>query len=439
MASSTHNVRRLGWLLLPPALLVSGTAFAASNSDLAQRVDQLEHELAQLQAHQPDASASSNNTMIGNTRINIGGYVKFDAIYSDYSETAGGIPQGRGRAFYIPGVIPVGNASDHDSATDFQARETRVHLGTNTDFGEDSVKTYVEIDFYGEEFDANTGNGERLVNSADLRLRHAYLEWDTGDGNQWLFGQTWSNFMDLGAYPETLDFVGPAEGITFVRQAQVRWTHGGLSMSVENPQTTATKAGGARVSTDTSKLPDFTARYAMPLGNHNGHLSGSMLLRQLRADGPLSNDKTFAYGVSFSGRFNINSSNNLRFQANYGDGIGRYLGLNTANAAVIKANGSLDTITAWGGYVAFQHKWSKQWRSNLVYSQFSADNEHTALTGNGLTKESRSTHVNLIYQPLKPLSLGIEYIHTNREVESGLDGQLSRVQLSAKYAFNFSS
>ena len=38
-----------------------------------------------------------------------------------------------------------------------------------------------------------------------------------------LAGQYWTNFGTLAAYPGTVDFEGPS-GITFIRQAQVRWT-----------------------------------------------------------------------------------------------------------------------------------------------------------------------------------------------------------------------
>jgi hypothetical protein len=44
-------------------------------------------------------------------------------------------------------------------------------------------------------------------------------------------------------------------------------------------------------------------------------------------------------------------------------------------------------------------------------------------------------HVNLIYNPLPKLDFGIEFMYADREVESGADGDLTRIQFSAKYAY----
>jgi hypothetical protein len=47
----------------------------------------------------------------------------------------------------------------------------------------------------------------------------------------------------------------------------------------------------------------------------------------------------------------------------------------------------------------------------------------------------QSAHANLIWQVAKPLSLGGELIYGDREIENGDDGNLKRVQFTAKYAF----
>ena len=96
-------------------------------------------------------------------------------------------------------------------------------------------------------------------------LRHAYIQW-----REWLVGQTWSNFQDVAALPDSVDFIGTTDGTVFVRQPQVRYTKGGFSLAVENPQTTMTPFGGPAdpnstawiVETDDSSIPDLTARYA---------------------------------------------------------------------------------------------------------------------------------------------------------------------------------
>jgi hypothetical protein len=64
----------------------------------------------------------------------------------------------------------------------------------------------------------------------------------------------------------------------------------------------------------------------------------------------------------------------------------------------------------------------------------SVDND-TGLTGAGVTKNTSSWTTNLIYQAAKKLMFGIEYKFANREVESGLEGDMNRLQFSAKYDF----
>ncbi|MFW6339485.1 MAG: hypothetical protein ACOC0Q_01310 [Wenzhouxiangella sp.] len=117
-----------------------------------------------------------------------------------------------------------------------------------------------------------------------------------------------------------------------------------------------------------------------------------------------------------------------------GPGIGRYLGLNTANDAVLDAGGDLEAIDAYGGFVSYRHFWSDQWRSNFTLSAFRADND-TNLSGFGVTETAESAHVNLIYQANSRLRFGAEYIYGRREVESGASGNMNRLQFSTIYAF----
>jgi hypothetical protein len=110
------------------------------------------------------------------------------------------------------------------------------------------------------------------------------------------------------------------------------------------------------------------------------------------------------------------------------------MGLNTANGAVVDENGNLEAISSWGVFGSYRHFWNDQWRSNLTLGYLSVDND-TDLTGMGVTKEARSVHVNLIYSPVPKMDFGAEVMYADREIESGLDGDMLRVQFSAKYAY----
>ncbi|ALT00394.1 porin [Lacimicrobium alkaliphilum] len=341
---------------------------------------------------------------------------------SQYSD--GTLPSGNiGRDFYIPGLTPVGG-EDEGTAFDMHARQTRFNFSSNTTLSNGkALKATIELDFM-----ATPNGDERVSNSYSPRMRIATIEYDG-----WLFGQTWSTFQDVSVLPETLDFIGATDGTIFVRQAMVRYSAGGLSVALENPETTVTPfGGGGRIVADDNGVPDLVLRYT--LKQDWGHISAATLIRQLAYDDGNAIDSTeTAAALSVSAKVNL-GRNDVRMMFNTGAGMGRYLGINAANGAVLNASGELESIDSSGGLIAYRHLWSEQWRSTLSYSWFSADND-TALTGMGVTESTRSVRVNAIYSPSKELSFGVEYAHAQRDVENGLEGDMDRLQFSAKYAF----
>ena len=79
-------------------------------------------------------------------------------------------------------------------------------------------------------------------------------------------------------------------------------------------------------------------------------------------------------------------------------------------------------------------------RANPVYSSAASEwykrqDNAIELTGDSVTDSTYSTRVNLLYSPTKVLTFGAEYAYAHREVESGLEGDMNRIQVSAKYAF----
>ncbi|CAH9054486.1 hypothetical protein PSEHALCIP103_01045 [Pseudoalteromonas haloplanktis] len=360
---------------------------------------------------------------IGDTEFTYGGYIKLDAMWSDYSA---GAPAGSsvGRDFYVPSTLTVGSDDSSDAVFDMHARESRFNFGTATllDNGK-TVKTKIELDFLA----SAPGGNERVSNSYSPRIRHAFISYDG-----WLFGQTWSNFQNVGALPEALDFVGPAEGTVFVRQSQIKYTTGSWSFSLENPESTITTAGGGMAVTDDASLPDFTARYTHKADW--GNFVVAALARQLTYKvGGVDADET-SFGVSASGMVKL-GEDNLKFMLTQGKGLGRYVGLNVARGAVLNGD-DLDAIDSTSGFIAYQHKWNSQWRSTFLYSFLSADNDENLLAMYGdPTESSQSYSANILYSPVKRLTFGAEFKHAERELESGVDGDLDRLQFSVKYAF----
>jgi hypothetical protein len=187
--------------------------------------------------------------------------------------------------------------------------------------------------------------------------------------------------------------------------------------------------------TDDNKVPDFVARYNMK-GDWGG-ITIAGIMRQLRYENRTPggvHDSISGYGVSVSGKHMLGSKDDFRWMATYGEAIGRYVGLNTANDAVLDRNGNLEAIGTSSAFASFRHFWSEKWRSNFTLGYLSVDND-TSLTGGGVTKNASSMHVNLIYNPLPKLDFGIELMYADRELEDGRDGDLTRMMFSAKYGF----
>lgn len=414
-------------------LALSATSHAQSNevAALEARVAELEAIIKQLvddkatktPAPAPAPAAAPAKPDTGSTSTyKFGGFIRLDAKLSDYS--AGDLaPGSAGTQFHIPGTIPVGDGDGEGPDLNVDAKASRINFSSNHALASgDKLSTFLEMDFY-----LSPGGNERVSNSYNPRVRHAFIKY-----NKWLFGQTWSTFEDVAVLPETMDFIGVPEGTTFMRQAMIRYTSGNWEFALENPETTITpNGGGTRIVSDDGSMPDIVARYTVPL--EGGHIKVAGLARQLDYDIGGVSDSESSLSLSLSGKHAI-GDDDIRWMVTSGSGVGRYLGLNTGNGAVITADGSLEAIDQTGWFIAYRHVWNKKWRSSFMYSALSIDND-TTLTGDGVTKEVSSANVNLVYQPVPKLTLGGEIMFAEREIESGLDGDMTRFIFSAKYAF----
>ncbi len=362
---------------------------------------------------------------VAGTKFSFGGFARTDMMFTATGD--GEIADGSaGRDLYLPGGIPVGGL---DESTDYDAhvKFSRLWFGIdNVSDAGDKVTARVELDLFG----GALGN-EVATNTYGVTLRHAYVGW-----NEWLVGQTWSNFMDTLALPEAVDFIGPTEGTVFVRQPQVRYTRGNWSFSLENPETTLTPFhGGTRISSDDNSLPDLTARYLYKAAW--GHLTGAAMLRQLRHEttgAGAIDDSSAAAAFSFSGKYLLTPNDDLRFAVNAGKGLGRYTGLGVAADAEIDGNGDIEGVSGVTGYFAYHHAFSPKLRGNAYFSTANFDND-TDLSGTAVTESVRSYAVNLIYSPLPKLDVGAEFRVARRELESGADGDLRRLHFLVRYSF----
>jgi hypothetical protein len=278
-------------------------------------------------APKPEAKVIQANSITPNaasgTSFLFTGYAKVDGLWTDTPD--GEIAEGTsGRDYYVPSATPIGGV---DEGTDFDshAKQTRLIFGTDTPLdGGDKVSTRFEVDFFGSSL-----GDQRVTNTYAPVLRHAYVQW-----REWLAGQTWTNFQDIATLPDSVDFIGPTDGTVFVRQPQVRYTKGGFSASLENPETTITpyvgtlpptSTGNDRITTDDSVLPDFTARYTWK--GSWGHFSVAGLARELKYEQPSASFKANIWTAagSLSGKF-VLGKDDIRYML-LGGNLGRLRGI----------------------------------------------------------------------------------------------------------------
>ncbi len=340
-----------------------------------------------------------------NTQFKIGGYVKFDLIH-DFNPIAS--PD-----FFDVSKIPT-NGSEGQN-TNLIAKETRLYIDTRTPSKVGDIRTYIEGDFYGS--------------GGAFRLRHAFIEL----GDNWLAGQTWSNFMDENIIPSSLDFEKPAAYV-FARHTMLRYKHSlsekaYISFAVEQPSANAQMP--AQAGEFKNPLPDLTARYRIT--KDWGHLQlsafAAKLVYRYNAGGK---DEVVQYGANLSGQFNlIQKKDKLIYQVAYGPGIGRFRG---GISAGLDENGNLEALPEGGITLGYEHQWNQTFTSLVMYNQGWVDN-----SGNQPTTALQGADyfaTNLLWHFTDRAFAGVEYLWGKREDNDGDVGIANRIQFSMKYTFN---
>ncbi|TRO96074.1 hypothetical protein FKB34_05035 [Glycocaulis profundi] len=366
--------------------------------------------------------APVNGFRMGATTIGFGGYVDLDVHATSLS---GGTLASNsiGRDFYIPGLTPVGGEGTSDPTLDATAQSSRFFFTAETPTEAGTLTGRIEFDFLG-----SPGGDERITNSYNPRMRVAW-----GEIGGFRFGQDWSTFQNLAVIPESASFLTASDGMIFMRQALVRYTAGDFQFALENPETTITPfGGGARIDSDAGWAPDAVARW-----NRSGDWGSVMIagmLRNLTFDDGVTSADALGWALTGSGSLNIADGTRLQFSLSGGDGIGRYIGLNAVNEAVLTADGSLEPIFAWGGLLALQQRVAENHRVNVGVSYLAADND-PVLQGLTDTKQVGSVFGAWIVDLTPNVSLGAEIMHGEREIESGESGSITRATVSTRYTF----
>jgi hypothetical protein len=335
--------------------------------------------------------------------------------------------------------------------TYMHARTSRIGIegATPSPFGQVGVK--IEGDFNNE---PRTGNSavygaigniytQAFTNSYNFRLRQAYLQL----GPNWLIGQTWSTFMDLDNTPETVDFNGPT-GSSFLRQPQIRYTYltpenGNFSVALENSVSYVLDKTATVSTAGFSKVPDLVARWDKPFTW--GALSLRAVSHELRMnDGAGINVSRRGSGLSASGQIKTVGEDFISWIVTGGTGIGRYFNY-IEGAGYDAVTQQIHLEKARGLVLGYQRKFDDTFRMNFVFgTQTSGTNAYTGwAVANGLdsgqfgfNRKVSQFHIGGIWNPIKPVDIGLEYIWGKRENLAGERGDMSRINFLARYNIN---
>ncbi|MBU2871852.1 DcaP family trimeric outer membrane transporter [Colwellia sp. E2M01] len=334
------------------------------------------------------ANASYTIKLDDGDSLTFGGYIKVDARYMNGNIAANDY-------FYGGGTVLDSDISNFG----ISANETRF----NTKYTHGDVTGFIEIDFYG---DGVAGGGNEIIsNSSKPRLRHAFVKY-----KDILVGQTWTTFQNTSSLAEAADFAGPLVASAFIRQGQIRYTNGGLQLSIENPET----YGGVH---GDDSIPDFIGKYTF--SGDWGNVSVAGLVRQLQTTG----GSETGVGVGVAGRINTFGKDDVRFQVHAGN-TGRYVGVTAATDVV--GDEVEESVSIM---VAYRHFWNETLRSSVFYGNTTTD----------LSDRDRSHFgVNLFQSLTKQLSVGVEvgnFDMANATSASGTTtgGDSTYVQLSTKF------
>ena len=381
------------------------------------QIEQVKAQPVPAPAAKPESALTGFKTKAGSS-VNVYGFVRGDANY-----IIEGADDDFGNASKA-GTVGTGSSTVNDKLR-ATAKTTRIGLDFSTNVGDAKVGGKIETDFAGS-------------NEA-FRIRHAYLTY-----NDWLFGQTTSNFLSNHA-PEMIDFATNIGGGT-TRIPQVRY---GLKLapatqlffSAEEGNSLATLATTAAVdqiagtATDVKyRLPTLTAKLTQGFADGKGSLSARALVENYKSTA--ADDDQTGWGVAAGVNYQVSEPLKVSADVSHVVGNSNYLYGSNSAYAVDTVNNSIEQNEFNAVQVGATYKISPTLRSTLAYGALFADDGTDYARLNTVANEKvQQAWINFIYSPAAPIDLGLEYVNGKRETFAGESFKDNRVGLMAKYNF----
>ena len=320
----------------------------------------------------------------------------------------------------------------------FSVRQTRFGFKSwvPTKLGE--MYTIFEFELFGVGDDAG---------QTTFRLRHAY-----GEIGHFGAGQTWSPFMDIDVFPNSLEYWGPS-GMVFFRNIQVRWMpikgDTRLTVALEKPGASGDQGRFEdRVALEGIRgnfpLPDLSAEYRH--GADWGYIEVAGMLRYIEWED--TNDDEFdlsgdavGWGINLSSNLKLGAANTLRLQVVFGEGVENYMNDSSVDI-VVERNPGNPRAPVKGvplpvlGVVAFlDHSWGNGLSTAIGYSLVDIDNANDQLPD--AFSKGEYALVNLLHSPFPNMMYGAELQYGRREnFADGWSTDNFKIQFSFKYNFS---
>lgn len=320
--------------------------------------------------------------------------------------------------------------------TFFGVRQTRFGVKSSTETPLGDLKTIFEFELFGTGVDAG---------QTTFRLRQAY-----GELGQFGAGQTWSPFMDIDVFPNSLEYWGPP-GMVFFRNVQVRWmpVQGASNIVIALERPGASADGG--VYADRIDLSNIKPQFKWPdLSGHArlarkwGYVQVGAIVRKLAwvdtsTSSPFNlSGSAVGWGVNVSSNLNFTKKDVGRFQVVYGHAIENYM--NDAPVDVGAQHNLTNPIAPFKGVplpvlgvVSFlDHTWSDRFSSSIGYSLINIDNSNAQLPN--AFHQGQYALANFLYHPVKKVTIGSEFQFGRRlNFTDGYNFNDYRVQFSFRY------